>query len=292
VKIVIVRALFLGDMLCAVPALRALRRLYPQAHVALVGLPWATELVGRYHDYLDRFIEFRGWPGIPEVVVEEGRIDDFLHKMRAEKWDLAIQMHGNGTFMNEMINQMGAKRTAGFYVNEKPGKDWYPYPNRGHEIERWLTLMKHLGATQVSAKMEFPLTKDEVSPVAGDYVVIHPGAKDNKRRWSPDYFAELATQVHQKGLQVVITGVESERQVVETLIARLDFDVIDLVGKTSLGELGALLKEARLLICNNTGVMHLAAALEVPSVVISLGDEPERWNPLDRHLHRVIPGFI
>ena len=68
----------------------------------------------------------------------------------------------------------------------------------------------------------------------------------------------------------------------------MPFWPIDLAGRTPLGTLAALLSDARLLVCNDTGVSHLADALSVPSVVISTGNNPERWAPIDQHLHRVL----
>ena len=77
-SIVIFRALQLGDMLCAVPALRAIRDGYPRARIVLIGLPWASELGRRYPAYLDGFIDFPGYPGLPEQSPRAGEWPRFL----------------------------------------------------------------------------------------------------------------------------------------------------------------------------------------------------------------------
>src|SRR5205809_3567810 len=100
-KIAIFRALQLGDMLCAVPAIRALRHAYPQADIALIGLPWAESFVQRFKDYIDRFIVFPGYPGLPEQPFSQPEWDRFVTNMQQEQFDCILQMQGNGTIVNE-----------------------------------------------------------------------------------------------------------------------------------------------------------------------------------------------
>src|SRR5690348_4262918 len=94
-RIIILRALKLGDLLVAVPAFRALRAAWPSSEIVLLGLPWARSFVARYACYLDGFRELPGFPGLPEVEPQIGRIPAFLAAMQAERFDLAIQLHGN-----------------------------------------------------------------------------------------------------------------------------------------------------------------------------------------------------
>jgi ADP-heptose:LPS heptosyltransferase len=102
-------------------------------------------------------------------------------------------------------------------------------------------------------------------------------------------FAEVARALHEQGHALVLTGVAGERPLAQALQAALPRGAcIDLLGQTDLWTMGALIKSARLLICNDTGVSHVAAALGTPSVVISCGADVSRWAPSDSERHRVL----
>jgi ADP-heptose:LPS heptosyltransferase len=115
-RVVVLRALKLGDLLCAEPAFRTLRNAWPETEIILIGLPWAQTFVQRYGDYLDGFRAFPGYPGLPEREPDIARIPDFLREMQAERFDLAIQFHGSGPFVNPLVVLLGARRSAGFYL--------------------------------------------------------------------------------------------------------------------------------------------------------------------------------
>jgi ADP-heptose:LPS heptosyltransferase len=90
------------------------------------------------------------------------------------------------------------------------------------------------------------------------------------------------------GWTIIVTGSAEERALTSALIAAMQAPAIDLTGRTSLGALAALISSARLLVCNDTGVSHVAAAVGTPSVVVCSGADPGRWAPLDRQRHRVL----
>lgn len=294
----------LGDMLCCVPALRALRGAYPFAEVTLVSHPASGWVAERFPAYVDRFVDFPGWRGLPERAVDELELERFLHWSREEQLDLAIQLHGNGTLSNAIVASFGAKLTAGFVppgFRPHPEGVFLPYPDDVHEIRRCLRLVREFGAASDDASLEFPVTAaDEaealaVRPMHGKtpYVCIHPGASAPGRRWPAEHFAHVADALRKDGFRVLLTGTPAEAGVVREVARLARADVVNLAGRTTLGGLAAVLTHAEAVVSNDTGVSHLAAALRVPSVVVfpatlaGPAADPVRWAPLDRRLHRV-----
>jgi ADP-heptose:LPS heptosyltransferase len=300
-RVAVLRALQLGDLLCAVPALRSLRAALPGAEVVLIGLPWARAFADRYDHLVDGFLEFPGYPGLPERHVDVARIPSFLAAAQARRFDLAVQLHGSGSFVNELTALLGAARCAGFYTPGGYCPDpelFLEYPDHGLEVQRLLALTRYLGAPDLGADLEFPLrdedfvrlraVKGESQLRVGDFVCMHPGASVPERRWPAARFAEVARWLSGRGLGVVLTGTASERPLADEVAARFGGPCLNLAGRTDLGALAALLVGARLLVCNDTGVAHLAAALELPAVIISTGNNPARWAPADRRHYRVL----
>jgi len=302
-RIVVFRALMLGDLLCAVPALRALRGGFPRAQITLVGLPWARTLVQRLPRYVDRFIEFPGWPGLPEAPCEVRTLPDFIAQVQAQRFDLALQLHGSGGIANPLVATFGARHSAGFCGREawRPQSDaalYVRWPESGHEIERLLRLTDALGLARRGQQLEFPVQEEDraalralwpgVDDEARPYVCVHAGAQLASRRWPLERFAAVADALAESGRRVVLTGGAPEAELVNALAACMNHDAVNLAGRTSLWTLGALIEGAERVVCNDTGISHIAAALGRPSVVVSCGADVARWAPLDTERHRVL----
>lgn len=302
-NIIIFRALQIGDMLCSIPAIRALRNAYPHARITLVGLPWAKMLIERFSNYFDELIVFPGYPGFPEQPVNRLAFPEFIKNIQQQQFDLALQMQGSGNISNPLVDLFAAKNIAGFYLSENycPNKDLYiEYPGNTHEIFRHLKLVEALGITDYTTELEFPLTdkdyedfeKSALPVTAKQYVIIHPGARGLNRQWEPKNFAAIGDYCIEMGMQVVITGTMDEMDIAENVIKYMKHQPVNSVGKTSLGAVAVLIKRAAALISNCTGVSHIASALKTKSIVISLDGEPHRWGPLDHRIHKTIDWTI
>ncbi len=302
--IAVFRAIKLGDLLCAVPAFRALREEFPDAHIALISLPWAQEFATVYRDCIDEFIQFPGWPGLPEQPVEPAKVIAFLGDMQARRWDVVMQLQGNGTLVNAMLSLFGARLVTGYFKPDIPSERWaeqaglfMPYPEPSHEIHRHLDLLRYLNIPDQGTETTIPINEvDEqrtwqllsaIHLAPQQYVCIHAGGVSG-RRWPAHQFAAVADELAHQGHQIVLTGTAAEQSIIYEVKSLMVRPAISLAGQTSIGVLAALLQQAALLISNDTGVAHLAIASKTPSVVIYTSADPAEWGPLDQHRHRVV----
>lgn len=299
-RIAIFRALYLGDLLLAVPALRAIRHGYPDAEITLIGLPWAASFVERFSAYVDRFVAFAGYPGLAEVPVVPARVAAFLAEQRAYGYDLAIQMHGSGRFSNCFVAALGARAAAGYYEGT-PSTGLTlaaPYPDDQPELLRNLGLAALLGLPANDTRLEFLLRPQDLAEAdalleprlrGGLWIGLHPGAKAPARRWPADYFVALgATLAHRYGARIVVTGGPGEEALAQAVAGGIGAAALNLAGKTSLGGLAAVISRLDLFIGNDTGPSHLAHALRTPSITLFGPVDVHRWAPLDRARHVVL----
>jgi ADP-heptose:LPS heptosyltransferase len=286
----------LGDLLCTVPAVRALRAARPDLHVALATWPEMAGVVGRMAPWVDELVPFPGAPGIPERP-PDGTLPQWLAAMAAREWDLALQVYGDNPAANDVTASVGARLVGGFAARGTSGLDpalSVPYPAALHEVDRHLRLLEHLGLPPgASRALEWPLTAEEEDEAAalalprGAYAVLHPGATSPSRLWPVERFAEVADGLSRAGLQVVVGGVPAEAATTGAVVAACSGPVRDLTGRTSLGAYAALLRDAAVVVANDTGTAHLSAAVGGRVVTLFLSGDPRRWRH-PPHLQAVV----
>jgi ADP-heptose:LPS heptosyltransferase len=279
-----------------------LGRAAPQAPGTLVGLPWAAQFAQRFSAYIDDFLAFPGHPLLPEQTVRQRELTGFYANMCGRQLSLALQMHGSGDITNDIVAGFGAQAMAGYTRGDPVATEHtllLPYPQTGAEPERLLELMEKLGAPRVGEDLEFPLSQADHGElrdsgvaqglVPGAYICIHPGARYRDKCWPPERFAEVADQlVDEFRLGVVLTGSAAEAELAGQVAGHMRHKAINAAAPISIGAMAALMKGARLLVCNDTGVSHIAAGLKLKSVVVFSKADIARWAPLDRHHHRCI----
>ncbi len=214
--------------------------------------------------------------------------------------DLVIQMQGSGDIVNPLMGLLGAKQIAGFYLPGQycPDKEWFlEYPENESEIWRHLRLMEFLGIPLQGDELELPIFQDDWNRfdqikrqfgLREDYVCVHPGASAQERRWPAQHFAFISDWLTSIGYQVVLTGTDAEAHLTASVALHMKARSVDLAGKTDLGTLGALVSKARLIVSNDTGISHVAAAVKTPSVILFPVPPSIRWAPQNEQLHKRI----
>ena len=289
-RILIVKLSALGDVIHALPTLEALRSLYPQGHITwLVEEPHAPVVAG--HPALDEV-----WP-LPRPRLGNGRflpgLRDSLklaRRLREQPFDLVIDLQGLlksavWVVLTRSPRKLGYDRTrelSYLALTERLA----PYDPEAHAVRRYLNLARHLGAAAepprfrlglpLPADLSHLLSLERGQPLA----VVHPGARWPTKLWPAARWARLADWLaRDKGFRVVITGSPGDREMAEEIVALAETRPLDLAGRTSLAELGALLKKAEFAVTTDTGPMHLAAALGTPVAALFGPTAPWRTGP-------------
>lgn len=264
-RIVVLRALGLGDLLAAVPALRALREVRPDHRIELATPRHLACLLER-----DRLVD--------EVVDTEGLRRPVTAAPRPE---IAVNLHGRGPQSHWLLQQLEPSGLVA-YANREAGVDGPDWAGDEHERHRWSRLV----ATCFSAayRPERVELTPPATPVPTGTVVLHPGAKDPARRWPVERWVEVARSL--AGEDVVVTGDPSETRAAETIAdgAGLSADRV-LAGRTGVEELAALVASARLVLSCDTGVAHLASAYATASVTLFGPNPPSAWGPPESGPH-------
>ncbi|MEV5891248.1 glycosyltransferase family 9 protein [Nonomuraea fuscirosea] len=271
-ELLALRGLGLGDLLTAVPALRALRQAFPGHRITLAApraLGDLLPLIGAVDDQVD----VSGPGPVP-----------------FERPDIAVNLHGKGPQSIEALRRTDPGRLIGFGTGP-------PWQDGVHEVRRWCGLLEWHGIPADPADLTLGVS-DRTGPA-----IVHPGAAYPARRWPPERFAEVAAALD----DVVVTGNEAEVPLAAKVaeLAGLPPERM-LAGRTRLADLIDLVSRSRLVVCGDTGVAHLATAFCVPSVVLFGPVSPALWGPPpgwrhvplwagrtgDPHGERVDPGLL
>ncbi|MEU4211752.1 glycosyltransferase family 9 protein [Streptomyces sp. NPDC026206] len=275
-RLLVLRALGLGDLLTGVPALRALRRAYPR-HELVLAAP----------------------PGLAAPAAASGAVDTLLPAEapgravpRALPWrgpppEIAVDLHGNGPPSHRLLATLRPGRLLAFAHPGTPEVRGPAWRAEEHERERWCRLLRAYGIPADAGDLALPRPA-ALSPAAGA-VLLHPGAASPARRWPAERYAAVARELLERGHRVVVTGGPGE----DALVARVAVPGAEAFpGGLPFGPLSALVAGARAVVSGDTGMAHLAVAYGTPTVTLFGPVAPALWGPppAPRHIALWYPG--
>jgi ADP-heptose:LPS heptosyltransferase len=270
-RLLVLRALGLGDLLVAVPALRALRRRYPSHRLVLAG-PAALDPLARATGAVDETLP----TAAPEALVWADRPPP----------DIVVNLHGVGPQSHGALDATRPRQRIGLRAPGWAGPEWADIARaHPHERERWCAVVEAFGVPADPTD----LTLDVRVPAPNGDVVVHPGAAYGAKRWPAERFALLTARLAGAGHRVVVTGSSLEVPLARGVAERagLSADRV-LAGRTDITGLVDAVAGAALVVCGDTGVAHLATALGTPSVVLFGPTPPHQWGPPDGGPHLVL----
>ena len=259
-ELLVLRALKLGDLLVAVPALKALRRAFPGHRIRYAAQEWLRPVLA-LTGAVDELLPLHGLD-VP-IDVPPGQVD------------VAVNLHGRGP---ESCGRLEALRPARLIGHAGPGWDGPPWKDGVHERERWAGLLSWHGIP--ADPLDYRLDPPPGTEHAPEAVVLHVGAAYGSRLWPADRFAGVARELGAAGNRVLFTGSSAERRRALEVAQRAGMPEESVVaGELGLAEFAGVIARARLVVSADTGAAHLASAYARPSVVL-FGPAPvSEWGP-------------
>jgi lipopolysaccharide heptosyltransferase I len=297
-NILIIKPSALGDIVLALPALSAIRRNFPGARISwlirpeyaplLEGNPNLTEIIP-----FDRKLYGRAWYD-PRAL---GRLLTFIGGLRRGGFDTVVDLQGlfrtaglgwlSGA--RKRLGMANAREYAALFYTEKVKQE----EGEIHLADYYLKIVRQMGASDLKVEFTIPHSDEAVNSIKRilaqnnvpieKYAVFVPGSAHEDKCWPKEHFAELAERIAERfGLTIVACGGAGEANIVKEMKALSRTPIADLAGKTTLRELVELMRVARLVVSNDTGPGHIAAALGVPIVMIFGPTNPVRIMPYGR----------
>jgi ADP-heptose:LPS heptosyltransferase len=291
----------LGDMLCVVPLLRALRERFPSSRIQLLTSP-VNNAVMLHHRLLDGVINFDKREFLGDGKLRVGRLRQFVRELKENRFDLAIVP---STVSMSMTSDLlaywsgastrigpgtldGVKNKGRWLYTERVDLSWIDFPER-HQTLRNLDIARSLGLDVPALDLEMTLLTEErargqaevqhIRSGARLVIAFHPGAGKVPNRWPTESFRSTIEQLyHRYSIRVAIVKGPMDEEPVQALVCSLAVPYY-LIEKRSIREVASILTSVDLLISNDTGIMHVGAAAGIPVLSLFGPTDPRQWAP-------------
>lgn len=295
-NILVMRLDNIGDVVMTSPALRAIKENLPACHLTLMASPSGAQAASLL-PWVDEVFSWQVlWQDLGSLDFDLQREWQLIQELRDRQFDAAIiftsfsQSPHPPAFLCYLAGiplRLGeSKQYGGGLTTEVSAA-----PDEIHQVERNLRLIEAVGfqirdrslSIQVDAKSEQTAIqlRTQHGIINNQYILLNPWTSCQSRNYDSLRFAIAAKQLAQTTkMPIVVTGVPQDCDRAQSLLTILASDAIDLIGKTTLSQLAALIANAQLVLTNNTSTMHIADATRTPSVVMFAGTEYEsQWRP-------------
>lgn len=275
-SILVIRTAYIGDVVMTLPILKPLKERFPEAKLFFLTSSSAKDILIN-NPYLDEVITFDPFWFYPAKIKAYLK---FIREFKKCKFDLIIEARGD---IREFLFLLWPLR-AKFKVSYDVGGGGYllshvvPYDNVCHRVEYHLDIVRYLGGNGNDISWDIYLKESELRKVEdilqenkihNSFIAIHPGSRQALKRWAPERYSLLADMlIKQEGMDVVFLGSPGEKKLVESIENKMKAKPVNLAGKTNLREMAGIFSKSVLVICNDSAPMHIAAAVDTPTIAV------------------------
>ena len=289
-KILIIKLIAMGDIIVLFPTVHAIRMKYPNAKIYFLTTPSMKLLL-------------QSSPDIDEIITINLSDKNILFslvglikKLHSLKLDIAVELTHYYRLVSLVAFLSNIPHRVGFAISGQGRNTMLTkkvnYNDNLHEVESFGTIAEAINAPIVDKRLIAPtfgtITDDirYIEQLFNDNmiknpIIIHSGtsATVKSRRWPAKKFQQLADELSNKGYNIIFSGSEEEKPIVDKILSLSAKNHLNLVGRTTLGQLLQLFRKAKLVISLDTGPMHLAAASSTPTLGLFGANTPKKWGP-------------
>jgi ADP-heptose:LPS heptosyltransferase len=289
-RILFIRLDRVGDVVLSTPAIRALKKHFPDAELTVL-LRSSTRGLVEHNPFVDRIV----------TVDHAGELIGAIRELRARRFDLVVDPYDDWPLESALVAGLsGARVRIGFAVAGRGAFFTVRLPKPGpgrHMTDVVMDSLKPLGIASGDVRTEVFLSEGELASARKwlherrngslPFIGFHPGASRETQRWPAEYFSELGTLLLREGRRgLILFGGPADRKLVEAMARRIGETALTCI-TGDVRRFSALLACCQLLVCNNSGPLHVACALGIPTVSFMGPSVKERWSPRG-NLHRVL----